>query len=483
MKYEVLVKHNVFSVFAELRFTNTYEKTIKAVSKKSLIYVLAFLPLISRAQDTTSTSFTLNAAIAYAEKNSPLVKNAQKDIDIFKQRQREITAMGLPQLNVEASFNHFLNIPTTVVPASAFSPGAPDDLLVPVQFGTKYQTSAGATLSQLVFDGSYFVAIKTSKTALELQTLLEQKTTVDVKNEVVKAYYMAAIADENIKTLGTTLVQMEKLKGETEAIQKEGLIEKQDVEQLELTVQGMRNNIMRAENMKKMAYNLLKLNMGIDVRKEITITQSIDSLNAAFNPADYVSREFTPAALPEYKLLQTQVKLGEYTLMNEKAKYYPSLGAFITHSYNLPSNNLDMFDNRRWFPTTIWGLKLTVPVFASGMRQAKVQQAKMGLEKSVTTMQNAENGLKLAAENARLNLNFSLESLNTLKQSLELADRIQQKTLIKYKEGISTSLELNQAQMQYLNAQANYINGLYTVLNSKAEMDKAYGTLANPSSK
>lgn len=448
------------------------------MKKPALIVALAFLGTVSNAQD--STAFTLKAAVDYAEKNSPLIKNAHTDIEIFKKRQKEITSMGLPQVNVEATFNHFLNIPTTVVPANAFSPLAPPDLLVPVQFGTKYQTSAGATLSQLIFDGSYFVAIKTSKTAMELQVLLEQKTTVDVKNEVVKAYYMAAIADENIKTLTTTVAQMEKLRGETDAIQKEGLIEKQDVEQLELTIQGMRNNIIRAENMKKLAYNLLKLNMGIDIKNEITITQTIDSLNAEFNAADYVAKEFSPAALPEYQLLQTQVKLGEYSLMNEKAKYFPSFGGFITHSYNLPSNKLDQFDNRRWFPTTIWGLKLTIPVFASGMRHYKVQQAQMSLSKSVTTLKNAENGLKLAAESARLNMNFAMESLTTLKQSLELADKIQQKTLVKYKEGISTSMELNQAQMQYLNAQANYINGLYTVLSTKAEMDKAYGTLANP---
>jgi outer membrane protein TolC len=450
------------------------------MKKLTILLTLPFLSFVSRAQDSTQTAFTLKAAIAYAEKNSPLVKNAQTDIEIFRQRQHEITAMGLPQLNANASFNDFLNIPTTVVPASAFSPGAPKDLLVPVRFGTKYQTSAGATLSQLIFDGSYFVAIKTSKTAMELQTLLEQKITVDVKNEVVKAYYMAAIADENIKTLGTTVAQIEKLKNETDAIQKEGLIEKQDVEQLELTIDGMRNNILRAENMKKVAYNLLKLNMGLDIKTEITITQGIDSLNAQFNPSDYVAKEFSAAALPEYKLLQTQVKISEYSLMNEKAKYYPTFAGFITHSYNLPSNKLDQFDHRHWFPTTIWGLNLTVPVFSSGMRHARVQQAQLNIKKSMTTLQNSENGLKLAAESSRLNLNFSLESLSTLKQSLQLADKIQQKTLTKYKEGVATSLELNQAQMQYLSAQANYINGLYSVLSSKAEMDKAYGVLANP---
>jgi outer membrane protein TolC len=229
--------------------------------------------------------------------------------------------------------------------------------------------------------------------------------------------------------------------------------------------------------MKKAAFNLLKLNMGLDISTEISLTDNIDQLNAAFNAADYQAKEFAPSQLTEYKLLQTQVALNELSLRNEKMRRYPSLGAFISHTYTLPSNKMDQFDNRRWFPSTIWGLKLTVPIWSSGTGSARIQQAKLTLEKSVNSMQNAENGLKLQAENAKLNFGFAFESVTNMKHALELADRIQQKTLVKYKEGVATSLELNQAQMQYLSAQANYINGLYTLLNSKAEMDKAFGLI------
>lgn len=443
----------------------------------SILLWLGLSSSVAFAQPPAATSYTLQEAMDYAVKNSPLVKNAVYDIEIYKQKVREVTAIGLPQISGEGSFNHFLNIPTTVVPANAFNPFADPNDLVPVQFGTKYQTSAGVTASQLIFDGSYIVGLKAAKAVAAMQLQLEQKTDVDVKNEVVKAYYMAAVADENIKTLNFTLENLQKLRFETDAINKEGLIEKQDVEQLDLTIETMRSNILRAENMKKIAFNLLKLNMGVDVTSDISISENIDQLNASFNTADYQAKEFSAAQLPEYKLLQTQVTLNELSLRNEKMRNYPTLGAFISHSYTLPSNKLDMFNNRRWFPTTIWGLKLSVPIWSSGRGKARTEQAKLTLEKSVVSMKNAENGLKMQAETAKLNFNYSLETVTNMKHSMELADKIQQKTLIKYKEGIASSLELNQAQMQYLTAQANYINGLYTLLNSKAEMDKAFGVL------
>jgi outer membrane protein TolC len=99
------------------------------------------------------------------------------------------------------------------------------------------------------------------------------------------------------------------------------------------------------------------------------------------------------------------------------------------------------------------------------------------MEKSMTTLSNTENALKMQAQNAKLNFNFANENVITMKKNMELADKIQQKTLIKYKEGVSSSLDLNQAQMQYLNAQSNYINGLYSLITAKNDLDKAYGTI------
>ena len=441
--------------------------------KKNILLIFAIKSITAHCQE--NTQFSMQQAMDYALQNSPLVKNAKLDIDIYNQKVKEVTAIGLPQINATADFTHFLNIPTSVIPAAIFNPFAGPDEVIPVKFGTKYQTSAGVTLSQLLFDGSYLVALKATKSLTELQLQLESKTEIDVAYEVVKSYYMAAVADENVKTLNFTLQNLEKLLTETKAINGEGLIENQDVEQFELTVESMKNSISRATNMKKMALDLLKLNMGIDITKEISLSDNIETLTQTIS-SETSNKEFMPSFLTEYKLLQLQVKLNELSLKNEKMKYYPSLATYISHSYNLPSNKLDQFDNRHWFPTSVWGLKLNVPIFASGMKHAKVQQAKLTIEKSVNTLNATENALKLQASNALLNFNFANENVNTMKKTLELADKIQQKTLVKYKEGVSSSLELNQAQMQYLTAQANYINGLYNLLQAKTDLDKAFGT-------
>jgi outer membrane protein TolC len=66
------------------------------------------------------------------------------------------------------------------------------------------------------------------------------------------------------------------------------------------------------------------------------------------------------------------------------------------------------------------------------------------------------------------------------KESLALAESIQNKTLVKYKQGIASSLDLTQTQNQYLQQQGNYINAVFTLLSAKIALDKINNNLPDP---
>jgi len=94
-------------------------------------------------------------------------------------------------------------------------------------------------------------------------------------------------------------------------------------------------------------------------------------------------------------------------------------------------------------------------------------------------MQNNQNmleqSLKLQVNSAKSNLSNAIEVVKTEKQNLALAEKIQDKTLKKYKEGIAGSFELNQIQNQYLTTQSNYINAMFELLNASQKLEKALG--------
>ena len=94
---------------------------------KRIFIFLSFLitSLFGVGQELNSLSL-----FEYAKKNSPQLLNSASDIYMSEQKINEIRASGLPKINGELSFQNFINVPTTVVPASAFVPGAPEDELI-----------------------------------------------------------------------------------------------------------------------------------------------------------------------------------------------------------------------------------------------------------------------------------------------------------------------------------------------------------------
>ena len=434
--------------------------------KQTIILVFLLIHGYVSAQN----SFTLKQAQHYALENSYALKGSEADVKKSEQKIKEILAIGLPQINAQGSFQNSLVLPTTVLPANAFNPMADPDDLIGIKFGTDYNVTGSVTLTQLIFDGSYLVGLEATKGLKRLNELLVVKTEQDVLKEVTKAYYSVLVAAENEKTLRGSLEKIVKIYNETKIIADNGLIESQDADQLKITVSNLTNAVERASRMKDVAMEMLKFQMGMKPEEKLELTDILplenDSVLTTTADANADVKKNS-----DHMLLETQIMLNELDMKNQRMGYYPSLGAFFTQQYQALRNDFNFFGNYPWYPATIWGIQLNVPIFSSGMRKAKVEQARINLDKSKIQMEQLEHSLQLRLFSLISEFNNAVETFKTEKESLALADDIQRKSLVKYKEGVISSLELTMAQNQYLTAQANYINSLYSILNTQTEID------------
>ncbi len=439
------------------------------MKKIKIFVVLISVPIFSFGQNI----FTLEQAKKYALEHSYTLKSSEMEFKKAEQKIKEILAIGLPQINAQGSFQNNLVLPTTVLPANAFNPMADPDELVGLKFGTDFNVTGSVTVNQLLFDGSYLVGLQATKGLARLNELMIKKSEQDVLNEVTKAYYTVIVAAENSRTLKQSLSKTEKIFSETKIIFDNGLIESQDVDQLQITLSTLQNAVNRSQRMKTVAIEMLKFQIGMPLDQELNIADSL------FTNIDSLGNDI-PATTMNYdsnidhQLLKTQVALNELDMKNQRMGYYPSLGAFFTQQYQALRNDFDFFSNNPWYPATIWGVQLNIPIFSSGMRKAKVEQAKLNKEKSQIQLEQLDQSLQLRLFSLVNEYTTASETVQTLKSSLALADDIQRKSLIKYKEGVISSLELTQAQNQYLNAQTNYINALYALINAQAEIDHLF---------
>jgi outer membrane protein len=442
--------------------------------KNKLILTLLFLASILQAQDKKeSFSFTLKQAIEHAVQNNYSAINANRDVDAAKQKKRETTTIGLPQLNGNVGYQNNFQIQRSLVPAEFFG-GQPGEF-AEVAFGTKHNMGASATLSQLIFDGSYLVGLQSAKTYLKISENAKVKTAQEIKEIVINSYGNVLLADESILILQKNKGILEKTLSDTREIYKNGFIEEENVEQLQITLSSINSSLENVKRQKRIALDLLKLILGINLENELALTDKLDALTQNNVDLNLLKEEFNVSNNIDYQIGQNLLTSNELLLKFEKSKALPSLGAELNFGYNAFSNTFTFLNqNQKWLNYSNLGVGLNVPIFSSGRRSSRTQQAKIAVEQSKTQLTETEQKLKLQFERAKSDYEFSLEQLATSKSNLNLAERIENKNQIKFKEGLSSSFDLTEAQRQLYSAQQNYLQAMLDVINKKASLEKLF---------
>lgn len=419
-------------------------------------------------------NFSLQDCINYAYEHQDSVLNAQLDVKSAEYKVKETTGIGLPQVSGSASFTDYVKIPTTLIPGQFF--GQPAGTFIPVQFGVKYQSALGLNLSQLVFDGSYLVGLKASRTYKELSQRSYTRSKIDANINVTKAYYQVLVSNEQIKLLDADINQLKQQVDQTTAQNKQGFVELVDVQRIQVQYNNLLTTRENTVRLLALNYQLLKFQMGMAVNDELVLTDKLESIQLTDNTAAVTTDTTFYHNRIEYNLLETSKKLNELDLANKKASFYPKLTFNANYNSSYQNNNFsDLYSHS--FPSSFIGLTLNVPIFSGGQKINQYRQSKIAVLKSENDLENAKNGLLLQANGARINYINSLRSLDNQKQNQQLAQEVLRVSKIKYQQGVGSSIEVTQAQTALEDADNKYIQSLYDALVSKVDLDKAYGKI------
>ena len=439
--------------------------------KRKLILLLLVLTKVGIAQETKkSYDFTLKEAIAHALENNYTAINASRDIEAAKKKKWETTTIGLPQINSNINYQNNLVIQKSVVPAEFFG-GNPGEFQE-VEFGVKNNMTASASLSQLLFDGSYLVGLQSAKVYLQISQNAKEKTELEIREIVINAYGNVLLARESVKVLENNKKSLEKTLFETQETFKNGLIEEENVEQLQITFSQIKSMLSNAQKRETIALKMLKLVLGIDMQEEVTLKDNLDQL-ASENVVLNSSSEFSVTNSIDYKIGQNNEEASRLLLKLEKSKALPSLSANANFGYNSFSNTFSFLErDQNWFNFSNIGVGLNIPIFSSLGRTARTQQAKIAYEQAKTQLKETEQKLILEFEKSKTDYEYSIEQYAVAKENLRLAERIENKQQIKFKEGISSSFEFTEAQRQLYAAQQDHLQAMIEVISKKATLDK-----------
>ena len=434
--------------------------------------ILPALAIAAVAGAQGPLQMSLQQAMDMAAQQSYAVQASELEAEKARQKVKEITAIGLPQINGEVGLTNYIDVPTTLIP-NFFTPGEGPEYIA-ASFGVPWSAKAGLSLTQLIFDGSYLVGLQATRALSEQSQLDLQKAQADARNQAAKAYFGVLAAEEGARLAGEGVPLMEKNLREVTAMMESGFMEQTDVDRITIQFEQVKAQERSYRSQAEVARMLLALTLGVPQGTPITLTDGLEGILEDGTEKGLTEQTLDPGTHVEQLQANSLVRLQELNMRNEKAKALPNLAGFFSHQQQWNGPDFEPFGGPYdWYPATLWGLTLNVPLFSSGMRYHRVQQADLTLKQVEVNRTATEQRLRAEVEQQRTAARTATDNFQTEKRNLELARNIFDRTTIKFNNGSAASFELTQEQGNYLLAQQGYVQRLVQLLMARADLRKA----------
>jgi len=444
-------------------------------SIERMVWLLCLVLIVGtgNAQNTTTHEFTIQQAVDYARKNNVQVKNALLNIQSQQQTNREITAGALPTITGSIGMTDYIKIPTSLIPGEIF--GQPAGTYIPVQFGTKYNSTANIQLQQTLFDGQVFIGLQARETSIQFQTKNKEVTEEAIKTNIYKIYYQLVLSKTQIDLLDANIARLQKLEHDANELYKNGFAEKLDIDKVTVQLANLQTEKLKALNMISIGYLALKTLMGMPVKDVLTLVDKISE--------DQIKEDFSNdtayqyADRKDFQYLSLARKLNEFNIKRYQLSYIPVLSLNGSYSKNAQRNSFDFLSKGDWFTTSYVGLNLAIPIFDGFARSARISRSKIELKETDNQIDNLKLSIDGEVEQAKINFKTSLSTMDFQKKNMQLAETVYNQTKKKFESGTGSNTEISAAQTDLVTAQTNYINALYTAIIARVDYLKATGKL------
>lgn len=438
-------------------------------------------PFMGFATSTTLSDqplrLSLQDCMDYAMQHSDTMQNARMSILKQEAVNNQIRSAALPHVNGSGQFSDYVHAQEMLVPMSFFTQNPSDaDKYAPVQFSPSMTANLGIAASQPLFDGSVLVALKARKAAMEAVRDAATLSEENMRYNIQKAYYAVIIGEQQFRTLTASLQTARSMMHDVEVLYKTGFAEKIDINRSEVQITNLETDSIRTAAMLETGRQALKYTIGMDIRQPIILTDTSISENIQ-DAAALLAEQLDLSKRTEISLGKTMVQLMEHNLKRYQLSALPTLNVFGNMGYNYGSNTFDDLTRFRknYLFAAVVGLQLNVPLFNGFARSNQVREARIDLEMAKNRLDLMKQGLEFQMAQAHTSLRNALLAAEKQRRNLDLASEVVDLAGKKFKAGVGSSLELNQAQTDLLMAQNNYYSVMLDVVNAQSDVQKALG--------
>lgn len=439
-----------------------------------MIRTLAFAAALALTGSTyAQATLSLEQALDHAQKH-----NAQNKVRGLEQRAAEKVlwqniALGLPSVTTAGQYTDNIELPVQFVDFGGQG-------IQRLQFGLKYSSAANLSINQLVFDGSYIVAVLATNVLRDQAALNKEKTEIEVRQQTAQLYHLNVILAENEKVLSENIKQTQSTAAQMAAMAKEGLAELESVDQINLVARQLEAGLGNIRQQKAIAAKMLLLTCGLPVEQSVTLTTGLDQLiQGAVAGAGLLEAKFDPEQHVDYRVLAAG-RLGQSLLYkNDLVGFLPKVYAGYSFNKQWVSSFSNVWNtsgsDANTFNVQSWNLSAQFPLFTSGRRVFKAQESRLKLEQLDVLLEQTKAAVTVQHLQAKAEYENALTTYRLQSDNVALAKRLRDKARIKFMEGVASSLEYSQAETQYQQTVAAMLASANETLNKRIALEKVLG--------
>jgi outer membrane protein TolC len=413
-----------------------------------LCNVVLFHTCLLGQNDTLQLS--MKEAEQYAIEHNYSMKNASIDIKKAESTQWYAISTMLPQIAGTVDYTNYLGYELDMM-----------GMKIPMN-----PTSNITAQASIAISGAQIVSATLGRMAKEMAQTNYQITEQATKAQI-KTVYFSILAMENTMTLlGESMENILKLETYVQQAVTVGISEQTDADQISVQVSSLQNSINSTKRSVEMLYNSLRLLLGTSVNMEIRLTERIEDILNIENANNLLNENFSLTNNLNYQLIEQNVALAKRQVRVNEWSYGPTLSAYYQYKAKIKTTDFDMN------PPQVVGISLNVPIFSSGSKLSKVNEAKWSYKSAVNNMEMVSEQLKVQDRQLRYNLRSHFENYETQRKNIEVSQRVFNNITNKYEQGYASSMDVTNSSNNLITAQSNYIQAMLELINAQIELEK-----------
>lgn len=316
------------------------------------------------------------------------------------------------------------------------------------------------------------MAHEIARLGVDVESLIEKETRLDLIFEVKKSYYNALKAKKFLEVANETVKLLEAHYRDAYEFFKQGITPRVDLLRTEVALSQARQRLTDAEANYKIALSALAILLKdrIDADYELKEAKNMPVLSLSFEDCLKLALDKRPVV----EAVAKKVDIAEKYVRIEKADYFPHLalaGEYTKHGDTPDCDGDGLTDPERWSIT----LQLKWNLFSWGKTKHGVKKAEIEKLKALLQLEAVKDKVALEVREAYLKVMSAKQRLEVARREVQHAKENYRDTRERYKEQIDTSTDVIDAQVYLTRAENSYYNALYDYNIAYAKLMRVMG--------